>query len=410
MSDRRPRPATGAIIGRRAEQQDAVLAEPTERDDGAPGLLLIVADGMGGHAGGQVASQVAIEAFACAYRMGGALPAAARLRAALEIANQAIAAKIVERPELRGMGSTLVAALVFGDRVQWISVGDSPLLAVRNGELIRLNADHSLAPEIDRAALAGRISQAEADNDPARHVLLSAVTGGPISMIDEGQQRLGKGAFVLLATDGLLTLPAARIAELASAPMSAARKVAALLDAVAAGMPDDQDNTSLAAVHCGAALRPRGGWRRSRRALGLLLMMLALAGAFCVALLLTEREAARPAAHGGNGRRPPAAQPPAAAGPGPTGPRIDKPAKRPPRTAPRRPAASDAAESNAQAPSPAANDSAAAPRRERPASATPAQPRPTPSPAPPAPPANPKGADPRSRPRADPAAAPGGDA
>jgi len=236
------------------------------------------------------------------------------------------------------------------------------------------------------------------------------MTGGPISMIDEGQQRLGKGAFVLLATDGLLTLPAARIAELASAPVSAARKVAALLDAVAADMPDDQDNTSLAAVHCGAALPARGGWRRSRRALGLLLLLLALAGAFYVAWLLTEREAGRPDADRGNGRRPDAAQPPAAAGPGPTGPRIDKPPKPPRRPPARRPRESDAAGSNAQAPSPAANVSETAPRRERPASASPAEPRPAPSPAPTAPPANPRAPARRGGPQADPAAGPRGQA
>jgi serine/threonine protein phosphatase PrpC len=279
---RRPEPASGAIIGRRPEQQDAVRIEQADT-----GLLLIVADGMGGHAGGQVASQLSVDAFAAAYRMGAALSPAERLRAALDVANHSVGAKTREEPELLGMGCTLVAALVFGDRVRWISVGDSLLLAIKNGQLIRLNADHSLAPEIDRAVLEGRISEDEARNDPDRHVLRSAVSGGPIALIDEGQQRLGAGAFVLLATDGLLTLPESRIAELGSGSLNARHKVAALLDEVTANMPEDQDNMTLAAVHCGGALAgetPRRGGRR--RALGLLLLVLALAGTAAAAWLL----------------------------------------------------------------------------------------------------------------------------
>lgn len=336
MGRRRPQPATGAIVGRRAEQQDAVLVEPVERDDGAPGLLLIVADGMGGHAGGQVASTVAVETFVGAFRMGRALPSAERLRAALDIANRAVGAKVAERPELGGMGCTLVAALVFGDRVQWISVGDSILAAIRNRELIRLNADHSLAPEIDRAVLEGRISQAQADSDPDRHVLLSALSGGRIAVIDEGQQRLGAGAFVLLASDGLLSLPASRIAEIGSGPLSAERKVSALLEAVAADMPDDQDNTAVAAVHCGPPLPAGGGRRGWRRALGLLLLLLALASAACVAWLLTGPDGARETPAGRKAGKPAAPAPPVVERTGVRGPTIEAPRPRPKPSPPRR--------------------------------------------------------------------------
>lgn len=336
MSRMRPQPATGAIVGRRAEQQDAVLAEPVERDDGAPGLLLIVADGMGGHAGGQVASQVAVQTFAGAFHMGRALPVAERLRAALDIANRAVGAKVLERPELDGMGCTLVAALVFGDRVQWISVGDSILAAIRNGQLIRLNADHSRAPEIDRAAREGRISQAQADSDPDRHVLLSALSGGKIAIIDEGQQRLGAHAFVLLASDGLLSLPASRIAEIGSGPLSADRKVAALLEAVAADMPDDQDNTAVAAVHCGPPLPAGGGRRGWRRALGLLMLLLALASAAYVAWLLAGPDGAREAPDRPKAGQPVTPPPPAVGGPGVIGPTIDAPSPRPKPVPPRR--------------------------------------------------------------------------
>ena len=318
---RQPRPATGAIIGRRPEQQDALRAERVASDDGEPGLLLVVADGMGGHAGGRVASAIAVDTFLSAYRMGGQLPAAERLRASLEIANRAIGVKIVERPELRGMGCTLVAALVFGDRVRWISVGDSLLMAIWNRQSIRLNADHSLAPEIDRAAMQGRISRAQADSDPDRHVLLSALNGASIDLIDEGHQRLGAGAFVLLATDGLLTLPASRIAELGSGPRSAEQKVAALLAAVTADMPADQDNTSLAAVHCGAPSKRGHGLRAGRTLLAIFLLGLASAGGGYAAWLLTRTDGPPPAGPAdSNHRQPVPATNPYDSGPGRSGP------------------------------------------------------------------------------------------
>jgi serine/threonine protein phosphatase PrpC len=400
MSRRRPQPATGAIVGRRAEQQDAVLAEPVERDDGAPGLLLIVADGMGGHAGGQMASQIAVQTFAGAFQMGRALPVAERLRAALDIANRAVGAKVVERPELDGMGCTLVAALVFGDRVQWISVGDSILAAIRNRQLIRLNADHSLAPEIDRAVLEGRISQAQADSDPDRHVLLSALSGGRIAIIDEGQQRLGADAFVLLASDGLLSLPASRIAEIGSGPLSAERKVSALLEAVAADMPDDQDNTALVAVHCGPPLAAGGGRSGWRRALGLLLLLLALASAAYVAWLLTGPDSAREAPDKQKAAQPATPPPPAVEGPGVRGPTIEAP-RPPPKPVPprRRPGKEDTRPAGPSRPTPAGNSVAPAADRET-VPRAPASPPPVPAQVPPtaAPRTNEPPPQPRPRP------------
>ena len=311
----RPEPASGAIIGRRPEQQDAVRIEQADT-----GLLLIVADGMGGHAGGQVASQLAVDAFATAHRMGAALSPAERLRAALDIANRAVGARVREQPELSGMGCTLVACLVFGDRVRWISVGDSLLLAIRNRELLRLNADHSLAPEIDRAVQEGRMTEEEARDDPDRHVLRSALSGGPIALIDEGQQRLGASAFVLLATDGLLTLPEARIAELGSGSQTARHKVAALINEVSENMPEDQDNMTLAAVHCGGPLAGEHKRRWGKRGvLVLLLLLLALAGAAAAAWLLFWPEA------GPVAEEPNAAPKPAPGGADVSGPRIEPP-------------------------------------------------------------------------------------
>ena len=87
-------------------------------------LLAVVADGMGGHAGGAVASKLAVEAFVHALEQGGGLADG------LQDANGAVRKGAVDKPDLSGMGATLVAAQVRGDEVRWISVGDSPLFLV----------------------------------------------------------------------------------------------------------------------------------------------------------------------------------------------------------------------------------------------------------------------------------------
>lgn len=288
LSSLRFPPASGAIVGRRDEQQDEARIELFEAEGGIPALLLVVADGMGGHAGGRDASRVAVDAFARTFHAGSGGQFRSRLREALEAANQAVAARAGTSRELRGMGCTIVAAVLAGNYLRWISVGDSLLLAIKDRQVVRLNADHSLAPELDRAAREGRISQEEADRDPERHVLRSAVTGARLNMVDEGARRLGDGALVLLATDGILTLPSDRLARIASEGKAAERTVEELLSAIEVGMPPDQDNATLVAAYCeGAEGMARRRRRQRRGALGLVALLVAvLAGTLATYILI----------------------------------------------------------------------------------------------------------------------------
>jgi protein phosphatase len=236
--------AIRADRGARSYQEDAAATRPH-----VGWLAAVLADGMGGHAGGAVASEVASTAFLDALS-ANPRDEPPRLAEALDLANAAIAERAAGRPELRGMGCTLIGAKFGPAGLDWISVGDSPLYLVRAGRICRLNEDHSLAPEIDRMAALGRMSWDMARIDPRRHVLRSALMGGEIELIDRSQAPLAlePGDVVILASDGIHTVPEAEIARLvatAEAPDAAAE---ALITAVAAAGDPHQDNATVVVV------------------------------------------------------------------------------------------------------------------------------------------------------------------
>jgi serine/threonine protein phosphatase PrpC len=199
--------------------------------DGA--LLAIVADGMGGHAGGAVASKLVVETFVAGIDAGKTLGEA------LTAANEAVKARAATDQNLTGMGSTLIAVRLKGDDLNWISVGDSPLYQVFAGRIERLNADHSLAPQIDALVSRGVITAEEGAAHPGRHTLREAVMGEPLTLIDEGSRRLVPGTTLLLCSDGVETLGHERIA--AGSRLS----VSGLIDAVLAARRQHQDNVTV---------------------------------------------------------------------------------------------------------------------------------------------------------------------
>ena len=199
--------------------------------DGA--LLAVLADGMGGHAGGAVASRLAVGAFLMAMENGGSL------QEALSAANRAIGEAAQRDVALASMGSTLVGAVVADDEVRWISVGDSPFYLATAGALARLNADHSMVPQIDALVERGIITAEEAARHPGRHTLREAVMGQPLTLIDEGRRALAAGDRLLVCSDGIETLDRASIVRAAAGP------VQALIDAVLAVGAPAQDNVTV---------------------------------------------------------------------------------------------------------------------------------------------------------------------
>ncbi len=228
-----------------------------ESGSAAGPLLAALADGMGGHVGGSLASRTVCETFLTVYDAVEATSPRERLVTALECANGAIADKVDENPMLSGMGSTLVGVLFDDDGASWVSVGDSPLLLWRRGEIAVLNEDHSLAPELDRMAESGRISFDAARRDPRRHMLRSAVTGEDIEMVDLPSRplRLEAGDCVILASDGLHTLETSEIARIVTgyAEDGAQAVASALIRAVENLRDPHQDNTTVAVVRVHAS-------------------------------------------------------------------------------------------------------------------------------------------------------------
>jgi serine/threonine protein phosphatase PrpC len=236
--------ATRASKGARSYQEDS--AEVQEAPDV---LTAVLADGMGGHTGGALASGLACKVFLHAFATSTG-DNAARLAEALDLANAAIAHETAENPALNGMGCTLIGAAFSPQGVEWVSVGDSPLFLVRDKEIVLLNEDHSLAPEIDKLAAAGKISWASARADPRRHFLRSAVTGTEIDLIDRSHRPLAlqAGDVVILASDGIHSISHEQIAAVVAREPDPDAVADALLAAVEAAGDRHQDNTTVVVV------------------------------------------------------------------------------------------------------------------------------------------------------------------
>lgn len=215
-----------ASRGARQQQEDAAALWPGpaaalpvfEHAPEEGRLVAVLADGMGGHAGGALASRTVCTRFLATYAAESAA-VAARLEAAMWASNAAIAEKVAANRALDGMGSTLVGASFGPDGLEWISVGDSPLYLWRGGEIALVNEDHSLAPLLDELAEAGKITASEAQEDPRRHMLRSAITGSEIELVDLAVRPLAllPGDCVIIASDGIHTLDESEISRIVAA-------------------------------------------------------------------------------------------------------------------------------------------------------------------------------------------------
>jgi protein phosphatase len=179
-------------VGRvRTGNEDAYLV------DGGIGLIA-VADGMGGHQAGEVASSTALEALRAAVNSGEAL------REAIVAANDAVFEKSGADEGLRGMGTTLTAGTMAAGGTLLIGhVGDSRAYLVRGGALEQVTSDHSVVAELVEA---GELTEEQAELDPRRSMITRALGVEPGVDVDVIPLRLRAGDRVLLCSDGLTTM------------------------------------------------------------------------------------------------------------------------------------------------------------------------------------------------------------
>lgn len=248
--------AGSQINGARDYQEDAFLITHLTDANGKPSAFVIVADGMGGHNAGNLASNMAVQAFN--RHVSANYPAedpANVLKEAVTKANDSIKETVAETAALQGMGCTMVAAILEQGKITWASVGDSHLYLIRDHELKKINADHSYGGFLDRMEAAG----APIDPEPtlSRNMLMSAITGEDINEIDvpEAPLDLAAGDRVLICSDGLDTLGADDIVQFSEWSETPKNLVNTLMQAVEKANVPRQDNTTVIAVNVKASGR-----------------------------------------------------------------------------------------------------------------------------------------------------------
>lgn len=208
--------ASAIIRGKREYQEDALASDFQVGSDFG---FVVLSDGMGGHAAGDVASNIVVTEVFSELKLRGLdahKPAdgiTGILSNAAHSANQCIRDHTSANPATTGMGATLIAPVLAKDKLYWVSVGDSPLYLFRDNKLSQLNQDHSLAPQIDCMVRSGMMSESDGRNHPDRNCLTSALLGEDIPQIDcpENPVTLRPGDLVIAASDGLQYLSDAQI-------------------------------------------------------------------------------------------------------------------------------------------------------------------------------------------------------
>jgi serine/threonine protein phosphatase PrpC len=179
--------------------------------------LFVVADGMGGHAAGEVAAKIAVDTIEefitdTSQKMESTWPYrynhqwkfnSNRLAVAVEKANERVMSAVAGQPALKGMGTTVVAGVLNGSGLSVAHVGDSRAYRLRGGELRRLTDDHSWVHE---QIVTGILTEEEAKSHPLKNVVTRALGGGPSVVPEMQEYELQPGDRYLLCSDGLTTM------------------------------------------------------------------------------------------------------------------------------------------------------------------------------------------------------------
>ncbi|HEX7337225.1 MAG TPA: Stp1/IreP family PP2C-type Ser/Thr phosphatase [Gemmatimonadales bacterium] len=226
--------------------------EVRRHEVGPRGSLFMVADGMGGAAAGELASAMAADLIyrhmATAWASDSAQTSdqfAFRMREAVELANSQIYTYARQHPEVRGMGTTVTAAGVYGGDLYLAQIGDSRAYLIRNAEAIQITKDQSL---MQRLVDAGELTEDEAEQSERRNIILQALGPDPRVKVDLTHQPIRRGDTLILCSDGLSSVVRREeFAQLAREHHDLPALCAALIDlANARGGPD---NITAVAAH-----------------------------------------------------------------------------------------------------------------------------------------------------------------
>jgi len=239
-----PSYATLSDIGRvRTHNEDAVLAQPP---------LFVVADGLGGHEAGEVASAIAVQTLRDHAPRRPDAKARAR---AVKAANREVIRAAREGIGRQGMGTTMTAAIVEGTHIALAHVGDSRAYLLSAGELSRVSEDHSMVADMIRR---GELSEAEARYHPNRSIITRALGTDPNMIADTYEVEAKPGDRLLLCSDGLTAmLEDAAIAETLAAYRDPAIAARMLIDA--ANDAGGHDNISVVIVDIAGDGKHRAG-------------------------------------------------------------------------------------------------------------------------------------------------------
>ena len=166
------------------------------------GLLVIVCDGLGGNNGGEVASQLSVEAIYKNFNSSGKIDYLKAIKESITKANQIIQEKSKNDIELWGMATTVEVLLLVRDTAYWGHVGDSRIYYWKNGKLKQVTKDHSL---VQKLVDEGKLTLKEAENHPNKNIIMRAVGDKSVIDIDLSKQKLNRKDEIkfFICTDGV---------------------------------------------------------------------------------------------------------------------------------------------------------------------------------------------------------------
>ncbi len=177
----------------RSSNQDSIYVNQEKK-------LFIVADGMGGHRGGDIASAMTVELFPDFIFKNEALSVQEKLTKAVDYTNETIFLKSKENEKLKGMGTTIASIYIDANKAYITNVGDSRAYLIHNKELFQLSKDHSLVQE---KISAGHYTRLQAAKDPMKNILVKAVGYDEFVEADVFSYTISKGDLFLICSDGM---------------------------------------------------------------------------------------------------------------------------------------------------------------------------------------------------------------